>query len=333
MNELQNHSILLTFIQSLDEAITEVTTLASKNELRIRGQSSVIGPGATKRRLDIEQGSLVPPSVLNVEQGLSVRGAARLLQASDAMDIDDMHTSTTPPARSELPHETQSSQGYKRRRGQSGGADETHSAAAISAGAINPQQKAELPSLLSRLQGTSSSTALLQASTSKQTSGSTLTGLAARLSPNNANATTNASSILTPGFAPSNAFSAKLDMPFSANILSSDTSQSARSTAKSHDHSSKLRSTVPTATGQPRKRFDRRGLSIQGAASLATDTSGSLDDMGDEIRIRGAAQRVFDNGSEGPDRRHVSLLARLGDGGGGKSGKSGVGTVGHRNRK
>lgn len=66
---------------------------------------------------------------------------------------------------------------------------------------------------------------------------------------------------------------------------------------------------------------------------MATDTSVSLNDMGDEIRIRGAAQRVFDNGSEGPDRRQVSLLARLGDGGGGKSGKSGVGTVGHRNRK
>lgn len=66
---------------------------------------------------------------------------------------------------------------------------------------------------------------------------------------------------------------------------------------------------------------------------MASDTSASLNDMGDEIRIRGAAQRITDDYSDVPDRRQVSLLARLGDGGGGNPGRSGVGAGGHRNRK
>lgn len=242
MTDFEDHSILLTFIQSLDEAFTEIIPPASNNELRIRGQGTVNGSGATKRRFDIERGTPDSPSILNAEQGLSVRGAATLLQATDAMDVDDMHTPAASPGQSEPPHERQTSQGHKRRRGRSDGADETHHAA-TNAGAINPQQKMELPSLLSRLQGTSSSTASPKASTSKPTSGSTLTGLAARLSPIIANVTSNTSSLPTTGYAPSNAFAARLGTSSSANsdwtTLSSDTSQSARSTGNSHDHSSK----------------------------------------------------------------------------------------------
>lgn len=359
MNAFEDHSILLTFIQSLDEALTEVTPPANNNELRIRGQGTVIGSVATKRRLDIEHGTAASPSILNAEQGLSVRGAATLLPVTDAMDVDYVRKPAASPGQSEPPRERQTSQGHKRRRGLSDGADETHPAA-TSAGAISPQQKMESPSLLSRLQGTSS-TASPQVSTSKQTSGSTLTGLAARLSPNIANLTSNTSPLPTTGYAPSIAFAARLGTPSSANsnrtTLSSDTSQSARSIAYSHDHSSKRTSAsasvgllqrahtclavgssergiiVPSSTGQPRKRFVRRGLSIQGAASLATDPSRSLNDNGDEIRIRGAAQRITDDYSDGSDRRQVSLLARLGDGGGGNPGISGVGAGGHRNRK
>lgn len=359
MNAFEDHSILLTFIQSLDEALTQVTPPANNNELRIRGQGTVIGSVATKRRLDTENGTAASPSILNAEQGLSVRGAATLLPVTDAMDVDDVRNPAASPGQSEPPRERQTSQGHKRRRGLSDGADETHPAA-TSAGAISPQQKMESPSLLSRLQGTSS-TASPQVSTSKQTSGSTLTGLAARLSPNIANLTSNTSPLPTTGYAPSIAFAARLGTPSSANsnrtTLSSDTSQSARNIAYSHDHSSKRTSAsasvgllqrahtclavgssdrgiiVPSSTGQPRKRFVRRGLSIQGAASLATDPSRSLNDNGDEIRIRGAAQRITDDYSDGSDRRQVSLLARLGDGGGGNPGISGVGAGGHRNRK
>lgn len=90
------------------------------------------------------------------------------------------------------------------------------------------------------------------------------------------------------------------------------------------------RGNVPASAGQPRRRFIRKAAAV----SLATDTSDVLSNEDDEIKIRGAAQRVSDDQSDGMERRQgLSLLTRLGDGGGGNAGKGGVGAGGHRNRK